>query len=404
MRENWLRINRATALIAAAAFTFTTGCAAEQFGESSIESSPPTSESIAVPDGFRNAIEADLGISASEYFRQGDLAARAADAYPDLIAVPGVNAIWIDRDTIHVGVSSPAATHAVEGAGFTASPTLPTAQITDWYNQFREWRTTLSTETNDAITLAWPDYVTGSISVVRNQEYAPTQTMTYPTDLPVTETPGFLPAPSADRPPRLPVPPLPSQPGDGFIASSTATNRSTCTLGVPVSTRHGDAVLTAAHCADEGAMANSLGGEEIGTYQPPFNPTDAALIITGTPLDLAVRVNGESFWPTGATSPIIGAPVCKAGHSTGWRCGRIRGVGATFGELEGEYITDACALAGDSGGPSLQGSRYVGITSVSTLSRQSQCPPRGNPAYLAYTGSVPLPPPAAYGITPRYQP
>jgi streptogrisin C len=68
--------------------------------------------------------------------------------------------------------------------------------------------------------------------------------------------------------------------------------------------------------------------------------------------------------------PVVGAPLCKAGATSGFTCGVIVsnkstfiGAGALMGSLQmiDGFAATACVRAGDSGGPAFSGTKAVGI-------------------------------------------
>ncbi|MCP2261998.1 hypothetical protein LX15_005729 [Streptoalloteichus tenebrarius] len=93
----------------------------------------------------------------------------------------------------------------------------------------------------------------------------------------------------------------------------------------------------------------------------------------------------------GVAEPVVGAPVCKSGRTTGWTCGRVTAVrtrvrsqapGAA-GRVLGVFAHDACTEPGDSGGPVLSGTRAVGITHGGLTGPDGRCPSRTGGADLA---------------------
>ncbi|MEV6768965.1 S1 family peptidase [Nocardia sp. NPDC051030] len=72
----------------------------------------------------------------------------------------------------------------------------------------------------------------------------------------------------------------------------------------------------------------------------------------------------------GVASPVIGAPVCKSGMTTGYTCGTITAVdrvgtetdGKTTNTFEGFFIAQLCAYHGDSGGSVITGTKALGMS------------------------------------------
>ena len=79
----------------------------------------------------------------------------------------------------------------------------------------------------------------------------------------------------------------------------------------------------------------------------------------------------------GVADPVVGAPACKAGSTTGYSCGIVTSVDR-IAHVEGQelvnlFTTDICVLQGDSGGPIVTGTRALGITSASNVATSSLC-------------------------------
>ena len=73
---------------------------------------------------------------------------------------------------------------------------------------------------------------------------------------------------------------------------------------------------------------------------------------------------------TGTATAPVGAPVCRSGSTTGWRCGTVTAVDVTAnyaaGPVQGLVLTSACSEGGDSGGPFVSGSSALGLLSGGT--------------------------------------
>lgn len=80
---------------------------------------------------------------------------------------------------------------------------------------------------------------------------------------------------------------------------------------------------------------------------------------------------------TGTADPVIGAPVCKAGSTTGFSCGVVTGVNRLANvlghTLDNGFTTNICVLQGDSGGPIVSGTLAMGITSASNVATSPLC-------------------------------
>ena len=118
--------------------------------------------------------------------------------------------------------------------------------------------------------------------------------------------------------------------------------------------------------------------EEIGNFgiSKYTAPDDYAVITLNSKYaalykDAGIRTKKSPLYITGTTSPVQGAPACKAGRTSGWTCGRITSASTTFigaaAYANGTYPRisgfgiDTCARPGDSGGPFVTGTKAVGI-------------------------------------------
>jgi len=96
----------------------------------------------------------------------------------------------------------------------------------------------------------------------------------------------------------------------------------------------------------------------------------------------AVRgAGGSALTITGTAVPVVGAPVCKSGQTSGYTCGTVQDADFTT-DLHGNdgatwsvhgFIDNACTLAGDSGGAIITGTRALGITSGSSVADAADC-------------------------------
>ncbi|MFB2585298.1 cell wall-binding repeat-containing protein [Herbiconiux liukaitaii] len=71
---------------------------------------------------------------------------------------------------------------------------------------------------------------------------------------------------------------------------------------------------------------------------------------------------------------IVGQPICKSGRTTGWTCGTVEQVDARVNVQSGSevvvvnsYLSDMCALRGDSGGAVVSGPYAIGLISNGTF-------------------------------------
>ena len=185
--------------------------------------------------------------------------------------------------------------------------------------------------------------------------------------------------------------------GDSFLAGTPAGAGLRCSLGFnAVDPTRGAVNITAGHCdpgesstgsaVTTGAypMYGSLVGSKFGSfYRTSRAHNDYALIDIddGNTEEFesnAMRVPGSApLLITGTVDPVVGAPVCKSGATTGFSCGTILSTGqhVTMGGnvLDRSFSTSICALRGDSGGPIVSGTLAVGIANASNVGDQPSC-------------------------------
>jgi putative cell wall-binding protein len=185
--------------------------------------------------------------------------------------------------------------------------------------------------------------------------------------------------------------------GDGF-----SWNSSRCSVGVNgTNAALEPQLVTAGHCTSS-SISNGGLYRHLAFNAPGFSPTAVATNIGAprpgsfylgggydsgilrvsqpgfTPQPYVTTYNGGQGARLGSVVavrdtiiPILGAPVCKSGGTTGWTCGSIVAA-AVIGQLVSNYrvdvfVTDACMLGGDSGGPAMVGNAFVGVNSGSAF-------------------------------------
>ncbi|MDC0712357.1 S1 family peptidase [Stigmatella sp. ncwal1] len=150
--------------------------------------------------------------------------------------------------------------------------------------------------------------------------------------------------------------------GDPFFVGGAR-----CTVGFSVQ----GGFITAGHCGPAGATVTGYNGVVMGTIQASLFPGgDYAWVVTNsswTPQPWVNKLNGSNAIVTGAQAAVVGASVCRAGPTTGWRCGTVTARNATVnyaqGSVHGLVRTNVCSEPGDSGGPWMSGSQAQGMTS-----------------------------------------
>ncbi|MYU24731.1 S1 family peptidase [Streptomyces sp. SID8352] len=97
---------------------------------------------------------------------------------------------------------------------------------------------------------------------------------------------------------------------------------------------------------------------------------------------------------TGAGSPVVGQSVCHAGRVSGYRCGTVQAVNVSIsyggGTVTGLFRSNACADAGDIGGPAFSGATALGVI----VAAGGNCAVGGSTYYQPVTPWL-----AAYGLS-----
>ncbi|WP_072689884.1 S1 family peptidase [Rhodococcus marinonascens] len=170
-----------------------------------------------------------------------------------------------------------------------------------------------------------------------------------------------------------------------------------CSLGFNGTDSSGRAVnITAGHCDPNLAAAGTAGASEafslfpggtgprLGTFaKTSLDMSDYAILLADENAahrfeNNGVRIPGSApLGITGTADPIVGAPVCKSGLTTGFTCGIVTSVGQTVDVggriLANSFSTSMCALQGDSGGTIVTGTQALGISSASNVGEYSFC-------------------------------
>ncbi|WP_181032479.1 MULTISPECIES: hypothetical protein [unclassified Arthrobacter] len=202
--------------------------------------------------------------------------------------------------------------------------------------------------------------------------------------------------------------------GHGY-ATFTGNSGGSCSIGFNAFNAEGaPAVISAGHCADDGQATDTILtnpaddpagngtqpslGSDLGTWGfsqfggENNSPTELGStenigtdigVINGinSDLDLLPEVTqwtnpqdltADTVKVTGTTDPVVGAPMCKSGRTTGWSCGDVSAIGEFYvGAADGargvwgfESTLEKNAAPGDSGGSVISGSNAMGLVSA----------------------------------------
>ncbi|WP_430334208.1 S1 family peptidase [Rhodococcus sp. ACT016] len=328
-----------------------------------VQAQPAPSPADRLPADLVAAIERDLHLTPEEYLARADAAQQVAGYASDMRRVDpgGFGGAWLGDDgTPIVAVGSPAAAARVAAAGYRAE--------------------VVSTPL---------DGMEGALAQQKRLSDAP------PT------TPQFHVASGTD-----PIG------GDAYIAATgplaTAQPLLVCSFGFTAADRAGTPlVLSAGHCDPSRATTGTANAASVYAPTPTSIRTSprvgdfgaSGIGPSGGGLDYSViRLTPEAaaaglgrpevrggptgvLTVTGTAVPVVGAPVCKSGQTSGYTCGKVLdsdfttdlfGDGGESWSVRG-FTDSACTLAGDSGGAIVTGTLALGITSGSNVADAADC-------------------------------
>lgn len=351
----------------------------------------------ALPDDLVTAIQRDLGLSPEQYLAKAEagqkLVAFANDLrtrFPDTFA-----GAWLDPSGAPLiglaeGPDAAAAREAVESAGYTVKD-LPNSERTlqDQLSKANEWIGKLPAPLAGLVSGAAVDVVNNNL-VLRVADTL---------DVGGLQLPDFLQGAVVALQPALGSvapqvvdnggAPADAMFGGDSYAAENAAGAFRCSLGFNGTDGSGRTVnISAGHCDP-----NRTGGGASQVFQMTgdgvFGPRIgyfARTNLEGHDFSIIriddgaayrfqnnlVRVPGRSpLHITGTADPVVGAPVCKSGLTTGFTCGNINAVNQTVDvgsrTLTNGFSANICALQGDSGGTVVTGDRALGISSASNV-------------------------------------
>ncbi len=380
---------------------------AEPAESPAVSESGVSDQAAHLPIELVDALQRDLQLSPDQYLERSALGQKLAEfaeiarvQFPDAFA-----GAWIDPSgTPIVGLAGndrEAARAAVEQAGFTSKDVERSqSQLESARTALTDWIGTLPPEIGKLVRGVAIDITTNNV-VLRADDAAG--------DL-LELLPPFL--QGAARlvlgPALAPLQPVAQGPESAYYAADAFLGGDPyaavgggiglrCSLGFNATDGNGAPVnISAGHCdpnrtfaGTENAskaysMVGELSGPMIGTFEKTSLDGYDYSIIRPTPesaprfANNGIRVPGAApLGITGTADPVVGAPVCKAGNTSGFNCGVVTAVGQTVpvGQrvLADGFATNLCALQGDSGGTIVTGTLALGISSASNVGDLGMC-------------------------------
>jgi streptogrisin C len=308
------------------------------------------------------AMQRDLGLSADQAAARLKRAKWASRVSAKLSAETGADfgGSWLaaDGSTLKVAVTNAASADQVKAAGGVPVLVKRSAQkldaakakldsagsdakgLTGWY---------VDVKTNKLVVVAKPDAASAAKAFAKSAGVA--------SDAVSVVTSSAAPKPLADLHGADPY----------FISLAEGTAR--CSIGFSVQ----GGFVTAGHCGQPGDKTFDQAQAPMGAVKASIFPGDADegfVEVTGagfTPQPFVNDFKGNLLPVAGSTEAPVGAAVCRSGSTTGTHCGTIEATNQTVvypeGAVTGLTRTNACAEAGDSGGPWLSGDQAQGVTS-----------------------------------------
>ncbi|EOM75944.1 protease [Rhodococcus rhodnii LMG 5362] len=366
------------------------------------EEPAPTSD---LPAELITALAHDLQLDPQQYLDRSQLAQRLAEftesAREQFPAVFG--GAYLDEAGTPVVALAPgdgrdAAASAVATEGFVVRDVARSeSDLQKTIDTLSTWLETQPPLISDLVRGVTLDVVSNGL-VVRTDAGAALDLPDFLRAAPVTIAPAPSPAvpPTDLQPIADPATPGSLLGGDGFGALGGGSGLR-CSLGFNATTGAGDPVnITAGHCdpnlaaagtgaaSEAFALAPQGAGPRFGTFaKSRLDGLDYALVRADDSSrarfeNNGVRVPGAApLAITGVGQPVVGAPVCKSGTTTGFSCGTVQTAGQSVQvgsrTLDDGFSTNICALQGDSGGPIVSGTMAIGVSSASNVGQYPMC-------------------------------
>ncbi|MCL2536015.1 MAG: S1 family peptidase [Nocardiaceae bacterium] len=380
---------------------------AEPAASPGVSESGVSDQAAHLPIELVEALQRDLQLSPDQYLERSELGQKLAEfaeiarvQFPDAFA-----GAWIDPSgTPIVGLAGngrDAARAAVAQAGFTTKDVERSQnQLEATRTALSDWIGTLPPEISKLVRGVAVDITTNNV-ILRADDTAGNLIDLLPPVL--REAARIVLGPAL-----APLQPVAQGPESAYYAADSFLGGDPyaavgggiglrCSLGFNATDGNGAPVnISAGHCdpnreaAGSGnaslaySMVGDVSGPVIGTFEKTsldgsdysiIRPTrDAAQRFANN----GVRVPGAApLGITGTANPVVGAPVCKAGNTSGFNCGVVTATHQTVpvGQrvIADGFATNLCALQGDSGGTIVTGTLALGISSASNVGDFGMC-------------------------------
>ncbi len=362
---------------------------------------PAAAPATELPQELVIALQRDLGLSPEQYLAKADAGQKLVAFANELRGkfLETFAGAWLDPSgTPLIGLSPgaglDAARQAAEDAGYTVKD-LPRSERTlnDQLTKAQDWIGALPQPLAGLVGGAVVDVVNNTL-VLRVADTV---------NVGGIELPDFMRDAVLALSPALgsvaPVTDNGGAPADAMLggdsyAAENAAGAFRCSLGFNGTDGAGKTVnISAGHCdPSRGAPGTNVFQMSSGGVFGPHVGTFARTNLQGKDYSVIriddaaahrfqnnlVRVPGQApLRIAGTADPIVGAPICKSGLTTGFTCGTVNAVNLRVAvgsrTLEGGFSANICALQGDSGGTIVTGDRALGISSASNVGDMQHC-------------------------------
>ncbi|MDG3015700.1 S1 family peptidase [Speluncibacter jeojiensis] len=370
----------------------------------------PAPAQPSLPAALSTAVERDLHMTVPQYLDRAALAQKLG-RYADQLHKSDPHAYagaWLDTNgTPIVAVTTDAAARKVAAAGFRPKRAQFSADtLNESLGQLNQWVAALPDSISRQIKSAAVDMLNNQIvlTVINSDLGRAISLPDLAAKLKVDLAPG--------GPGRIESAPIG---GDTYVTTAKPLNRSisanqitVCSFGFSATDAAGNPLaISAGHCDPNPSAAGTSGAARV--YLPNVKDIyastqvgsfarsglgnkadgldysviklDSSAATKGLDQPVVRGARGTTITITGTAAPVVGAPVCKSGQTSGYTCGVVlaANVSTKLYASDGSsrtvhgFADSACTLSGDSGGAIVSGTLAMGITSGSNSDSAPDC-------------------------------
>ena len=319
------------------------------------------SPNLSIPAGMRQALQRDLGLTASEIPRYLDTERLATRKQADAQRTLGASyaGSWLERDaagTFQFVVATTQPTQTAKAQKLGAQTRVVRHSLAQLETSMSQLNRTQSTKSVGVLRRTDPGIYAWRVDLPSNSVVVTTAPNA--TDAAI----DFVAASGADistmrfeTAKQRPQPTFDIRGGDRYW-----TPTSGCSIGFSVTQGGSTGFATAGHCAAVGTAVSGSNNIALGSFAgSQFPGADQAWVRNTNPGSWTIRpwvntYNGGNINVIGNLETPVGGATCRSGATTGWRCGAITAKNVTVnysaGLTYGLVQSTACVGFGDSGG------------------------------------------------------